>query len=353
MSDITLSVVVPVYNTEHFLPKCIQSILSQTFETFELILINDGSSDKSLDICRRYETRDSRVRVLNQDNQGIVATRKIGVAAAGGKYLAFVDSDDYLEGNCFSRLMEDIEEKDYDIVIGNMYRVIGSRLKYRKVRYHRYFTEDYDVEGDDIRTKIVISYFDALGFPAGMPGKVYKTALFRDTGTYQDGIVFMGEDMYLNIEIFLKARKIRIVRDCLYNYRYGGGTSKYMPRLFADAVAGYNNQKRAIKDYYQDSLAERRRGISIMVLQFLKTCLANCFLGKLDKKTIMAIIHDYVATPEIREAIQNEGARRFFTSDYLTAIQEKNVEWLYAFGAKTHRREWIMKKVKHIINTVI
>jgi glycosyltransferase involved in cell wall biosynthesis len=227
-----LTVVVPVYNSARFLPTCIKSILSQTFMDFELILINDGSKDKSLAICRKFEKYDSRVRVINQINSGSILARKAGINNAAGRYISFVDSDDYLEKNCFDRLMANIDEHGYDIVIGNMYRVIGSRIRYRKVRYDRYFTNDYEVTGDDIRKQIVISYFDALGFPAGLLGKVYRIDLIKGAGKYQEGIIFMGDDIYLNLEVFLNAKKIRIVGACIYNYRYGGGHHEIHARTF-------------------------------------------------------------------------------------------------------------------------
>ena len=92
-----LSVIVPVYNTEKYLRECLDSILAQAFTDFEFILVNDGSTDKSGDICDAYGQVDSRVRVIHQENGGVTAARKRGVEVAEGEYISFIDSDDWIE----------------------------------------------------------------------------------------------------------------------------------------------------------------------------------------------------------------------------------------------------------------
>ena len=101
----SLSIIVPIYNGERYLRKCIDSILSQTYTDFELILVDDGSKDSSLEICREYEKNDSRVVVFHKENAGLVAARKSGVSIAKGEYIGFVDCDDYIDDDMYSQLM--------------------------------------------------------------------------------------------------------------------------------------------------------------------------------------------------------------------------------------------------------
>ncbi|MEG2489458.1 glycosyltransferase family 2 protein, partial [Anaerorhabdus sp.] len=96
-----LSVVMPIYNVEEYLPKCIESCLSQTYKDFELFLVNDGSKDNSLDICRTYEQKDTRIHVIDKPNGGLSDARNAGMRVATGEYIYFVDSDDFLERTCF------------------------------------------------------------------------------------------------------------------------------------------------------------------------------------------------------------------------------------------------------------
>lgn len=112
-----VSIIVPVYNVENKIGKCIESILAQTFREFELILIDDGSKDHSLDVCRQYEKRDSRIRLFTQENAGVSATRNRGIACARGEYIQFVDSDDFIAAEMVESLVEAIETSQADMAV--------------------------------------------------------------------------------------------------------------------------------------------------------------------------------------------------------------------------------------------
>ena len=112
-----VSIVVPVYNTEKYLDACIQSVLNQTYEHWELILVNDGSVDNSENICRSYASNDERILVVSQENRGVSAARNAGIAKATGKYISFLDSDDELERNAIEILLDDIIQYGADISV--------------------------------------------------------------------------------------------------------------------------------------------------------------------------------------------------------------------------------------------
>lgn len=112
-----LSIIVPVYNVEKYLPKCIDSILAQTFTDFELILIDDGSPDECGEICDEYAIKDSRIKVIHQKNQGVSSARNAGLDIATGTYLGFVDSDDWIEPEMYEVMIKTVKEKNSDVVI--------------------------------------------------------------------------------------------------------------------------------------------------------------------------------------------------------------------------------------------
>lgn len=107
-----ISVIVPVYNVEKYLRRCIDSILSQTFSDFELLLIDDGSKDKSGDICDEYAAKDARIRVFHKDNGGVSSARNLGLVKANGEFIFFVDSDDYLDNTHLENYSKDIDNFD-------------------------------------------------------------------------------------------------------------------------------------------------------------------------------------------------------------------------------------------------
>jgi glycosyltransferase involved in cell wall biosynthesis len=112
-----LSIVIPVYNTEKYLKQCIDSVIGQTFTDFELILVDDGSTDGSGNICDVYAKEDSRVSVVHTKNQGVVTARRTGVALAKGEYIACVDSDDWLDLDFYRSLFELSNESDAEILV--------------------------------------------------------------------------------------------------------------------------------------------------------------------------------------------------------------------------------------------
>lgn len=114
--ETVISILVPIYNSQQYLYRCIDSILSQSFKDFELILINDGSTDDSASICERYEKIDSRIRLFNRSNHGVSATRQFGLNHCKGEYFIFIDSDDWIDSNCLEHLYKIAIDTNSDIV---------------------------------------------------------------------------------------------------------------------------------------------------------------------------------------------------------------------------------------------
>ena len=106
MGQPAISVIIPVYNQEKYVGKCIRSVLGQSFQDFEVIIVNDGSTDKSLKICQKYAESDPRITVIDKQNDGVTLARKDGVLKSQGDYLFFIDSDDYLVKNALGTLIE-------------------------------------------------------------------------------------------------------------------------------------------------------------------------------------------------------------------------------------------------------
>ena len=115
--SILLSIIVPVYNVGSFLPKCIDSIISQTFTDFELILVDDGSTDNSVEICDAAAKKDSRVRVIHKENGGVVSARKAGLSVAVGKYAGYVDGDDWIDKHMYEHMVNAMEKYNCDMVM--------------------------------------------------------------------------------------------------------------------------------------------------------------------------------------------------------------------------------------------
>lgn len=136
---VQVSIVIPIYNAECYLEKCITTILELSFKSYELILVNDGSKDNSLKICEKFAQQDKRVRILNQDNKGVSVARNNGMSAAEGDFIVFIDADDTISPQIMDRALSDVIRLDADVCFWG-YRILGKGIE-RVVETERYFGE--------------------------------------------------------------------------------------------------------------------------------------------------------------------------------------------------------------------
>ena len=174
MDDPMVSVIIPVYKTEQFLDECLNSVIGQNHPALEIILVDDGSPDSCPEICDRYAETYDRVKVIHKKNEGPGPARNTGLEAASGKYIAFVDSDDCLDGaGAIGRLVEQAEKKQADIAVGSFRRRNSQRLS--GVNHHR-FEEDADTETADFRFKGLILSDHLIS----VWGKLYRRSFLAD-----------------------------------------------------------------------------------------------------------------------------------------------------------------------------
>lgn len=207
MMNELISVIVPVYNVEQYLEECIESILNQTYQNLEIILVNDGSTDHSFDICRNYEARDSRIIVQNKENGGLASARNAGLDIATGEYISFVDSDDTIEETMYEDMMEKFNaDKTVDIV------VCGFK------RYDDITGDVYSIEMTDNSWQEITSsnIGQVLYLNPGVWNKLYKVKLFENIRFEE---VRLAEDLLLFVDTLGNTNKIQRVQKVLYNYR--------------------------------------------------------------------------------------------------------------------------------------
>lgn len=205
-----ISIIVPVYNLENYLPKCIDSILAQTFSKFELILINDGSTDNSGEICDKYAINDSRIKVVHKDNGGVASSRNTGLEIAEGKYIGFVDNDDYINEHMFETLYNNAIIHSADIVICDYIDVNEGEYQDTSISHSNYNTEHYS------NIKALNELYTNNNVTFLVPwNKLYKKSVFEDI-KYKEGI--SCDDETVAHKIFYESKKITYIHVALYYY---------------------------------------------------------------------------------------------------------------------------------------
>lgn len=221
-----ISVIVPVYNTGSLIHKTIKSILNQTFNDFELILINDGSTDlKTIEICEFYQKNDKRVKLISKENEGIEITRRRGIKLASGEYIVHMDHDDWYSDDALEILYNTASQNNVDIVIANNYRIYSFfRLFNFKLRQKYDLPKLKILSHNEFMDKYYLNFFGVNLYSVSLWAKIYKKSLFDDFEPFCLGYNLI-EDIVFNIQTFPLAKNIAIIDDCVYNYRYGGLTS--------------------------------------------------------------------------------------------------------------------------------
>ena len=236
--DDKITVIVPVYNVENYLRKCLDSIIAQTYKNIEIIVVNDGSTDASGQICQEYTQIDNRIVYIEKENGGLSEARNVGLDKMTGSYVTFIDSDDWAELDYVEILYKKIIEYQADISVGNYYSYNEDEETYY---FHIYGDSYYEKVYDNI------SIFENLYESQEMKsfalisawGKLYKAKLF-DYLRFEKGK--LGEDGYFNQKMYLSVNKVVYLNKGLYAYRQRSGsitktwTEKWMHAL-VDAMS--------------------------------------------------------------------------------------------------------------------
>lgn len=276
--DPIISIIIPVYNVEKYLSKCINSILGQNFYDFELILVDDGSSDTSGNICDIYEKSDSRVLVIHQANKGVSSARNSGLKHAKGKYIWFVDADDYINDVLYTintilkNGLLDILIIDFNYVDSHENILTGVENIYQKITY--------DIHSGEYFIKEILNYSFYVSI------FIFKRSLFIESKLEFDIQLKICEDLELIPFVILKASKVRYIDLSCYNYLQRENSALHSYNIdYIDSLC-----KIAIKykKYIDNDKNHYFNKIYLFVVRYCVLLLSEPFYSHKKKETIKA-----------------------------------------------------------------
>lgn len=235
-----ISVIVPIYNVEKYLIKCIESILHQTYSGLEIILVNDGSTDGCGKICDEYKEKDSRIQVIHQKNAGLSEARNAGIDMATGDYVVCIDSDDYVDIDMFEYCVKGLESADADIV------VCGTKIEF----------EDGTTKVKNNKSKEILSTREALiklnsfsSFDMSVCNKIFKKEIVK-------GILFpagkKSEDYFVMFQYFNRANKVLVLPEAKYHYFQRANSISRGKNITHDYIEGAKTQQEFFRKNYPD-----------------------------------------------------------------------------------------------------
>lgn len=215
MANPLISIITPVYNSEEYLDECIESVLNQTYNNIELILINDGSTDHSLEVCQKWAQKDSRIVLINKKNEGAAIARNRGLDLANGELIGFVDHDDVIDKDMYQIMYDAMEEKNTDIVMCNSYSLIDGEK--RKRSYLGY--EEFEAGSNEL-IKRMLSFEKIIC--SSVWSKLYRKDVIGKTRFHEN--ITLGDDYYFNGHIYPRVENFFYCNEALYYYRIREGS---------------------------------------------------------------------------------------------------------------------------------
>lgn len=260
-----ISIVVPIYKVEKYLQRCIDSVLSQDFTDWEMILVDDGSPDKCPKICNENAHKDSRIKVIHKNNGGLISARQAGVQIAKGKYVMHLDSDDWLQPKALSTLYNQII-KGYDMVRGGAQRVTPNG---KVIPLENYKITNGEVIGCE---NFLINIYTGKVAPY-LWGALYRTNLFDDT-VFDESIenkISLGEDVVTNMLVGMKINKALYIEDIVYNYAYNPNS------IMASSTVSDDYGKRLESLLYRRVISKYPELESWRIAKYASYTFAACF----------------------------------------------------------------------------
>lgn len=211
-----LSVIVAVYNVEKYLDECLRSIVDQTMKNIEIIIINDGSTDNSVGICNKYKREDLRIRLISKSNEGLVSARKEGLNSANGKYIFFVDGDDYLDVDACEKMYQAISNSQFDFVHFNYRDNNGNEIC--NITYEEVLNLDCNNRKELLLNRVLYNREGNYITPS-IWSKIFEVDFIKKVYAIVPNEQSYGEDVITLCMAFLNGNKIGLSKEIVYNYR--------------------------------------------------------------------------------------------------------------------------------------
>ncbi|MBR2869450.1 MAG: glycosyltransferase family 2 protein [Clostridia bacterium] len=283
-----LSIIVPIFNGDEYLKRCIDSILSQQYADFELILVDDGSTDNSLSICNGYAESDGRVVVHHKENEGLVAARKTGVSLAKGEYIGFVDCDDYIDGDMYFNLMASAEKDKADIVTGGIIFEYESELKVMLNQLGVGYYDEKAIKNKIIPRMLIHSGFVRYGVIPGVVTKVFRRSVLEKALPNVSDKLTIGEDVAITAYSMMNAKSLSIIGNAGYHYIQTAGSMirAYNPKRLEKISDLYSCISKIENESYQ-------KQVSLYMCYLIFGAVASCIKNSgLDKKETVNMVRD-------------------------------------------------------------
>lgn len=345
-----VSILIPLYNQERYFEKCIRSVCNQTYKNLEIIVVNDGSTDKSLSIAKKWESQDNRIVVIDKKNEGPSKTRFDAYRAATGEFVTPVDSDDYIPKNAIEILAGHMISKNVDAVMGSMTQVLGF-IKRSHYTDSGSFPFHQVVKQPELFDKYYLNFFGKHFFTIMMCGCLYRKSVvdkaMRHTKLCCKEIPFVGEDHYCSMKIFPFLNSMYRTDETVYYYRCGGASSDHFSPTYP-ALFFLSDERLKLLDHYRlDEGYEPLFGEYTTVVLYHAQQLLE--FKQTDKDGVIAFLKDELAKRAIASRMVEYYKKHDIADSRLQMMVNRDYEAMYRFAVASFTNVTFKHRVKKVM----
>lgn len=332
-----VSIIVPVYNVEKYLDQCIKSLVNQTYSNIEIILVNDGSKDLSGEICDSWSLKDKRIKVIHKQNEGLGLARNTGLQHINGRYVTFMDSDDYADSNLIEELFEAIKEHTADTCIGGFKRVNNvGKILYKET----YSYKIYEIQAciNELLIKMIGSSPEKSdSIRMSVWNVLYSVDILRKYNIlFPSERDFISEDIMFDLDYYRFSNKAVVINTAAYNYRLNDSslTTKYYPQKFVKYKILYDELLKKINLIYKDENAIYRLQRQFFVN--IRSCIEqeSTKVSKLSYNQAIKNIKDICSDEQLQSIIRTYPINKLRIDQkiFLILIKHRFVKLLYFYA---------------------
>lgn len=338
-----ISVIVPMYNVEQFLPRCVESIINQTHKNIEIILVDDESPDRSGEIAEEYAAKDSRIKVIHQKNKWLGGARNSGIKIATGKYIIFVDSDDYIRKDMCEILFKKMKQYQTDMIVFGLCHVNG---KGEKLFYSSSSIEDKCYYDEKARNELFSKVIATHSLNSACM-KIYKRSIFIDNEMYFNEEIRYAEDYEFCLRLFPYIHSFVYIKECLYYYVENENSIMHTQdkEIMNKFIILYQFREKFISDQNIATTDNMRLSSELLINMVVKNYAR--FLGTPDKHTkkqSIALIDDMLTKPEIIESLNRIDTSKINLGKYgkllIKFMKKRNAKMIYRLYAFQEKKSY-------------
>lgn len=336
-----VSIIIPFYNQrKRYLDECLRSVCAQSYESIEVIVVNDGSTDDSPTIANAWSRKDNRVHVEDKVNEGVTMARRYGLTKATGEYVAFVDSDDLLPRQAIEILVHSAEDSGADLVIGSMTKKLGF-IKQSHVDKNLSFPFYQLVSQPELFEQYYIGFFLNSVFSVSMCARIYRKSLIdkamHEAELFDREVGNMGEDQFFNLKLFPYLNSMYRTDETVYIYRFGGGTfgfNKNFPQVFKSS----DKRLKLLDQYHYEKGYRSLYAEYVACLYFHASRLITCKIT--DKDGVKDYFRDEIEHRELMPRLLDYYTEHGAPDKRTQCLLDRDFEGMYACACDINRQRF-------------